>query len=92
VKPKPIIKTGYLIACFSGDRPRYLCKDRKHGHYVVTLDDRSGLTFDDLADAQGALDDYQRSQGFNRDLAWSVYRMNSKITLDPIVDAVVAFG
>jgi hypothetical protein len=86
MKPKPILKTGYIIACFEGDQPRFVCKDRKHGHYVVTTDPAHALTFEDEADADEAREAVRRAfnSGWSRQGAWRTYRMNSKTTFDEV--------
>jgi hypothetical protein len=81
MKPKPIIKAGFVVACFDGD-PRFLCRDAKHGHYVVTLDPAKALTFADEADADEARRRASRilNSAWTRAGSWRTYRANSKIT------------
>jgi hypothetical protein len=81
MKPKPIMRSGYVVASF--DRTtRFLCRDKKHGHHVVTLVAASALVFDEEPEATEALATYRRLQGANYHGAWAVYRMNSKMTFE----------
>jgi hypothetical protein len=85
MKPKPFLKTGFVIACFDGDPPRFVCKDRKHGHYVVTTDPAHALAFKDEADAHEAREAALRafnSAWSSRQGTWRTYRMNSKTTFE----------
>ncbi|MBV9996297.1 MAG: hypothetical protein JO127_13915 [Caulobacteraceae bacterium] len=58
--PKPTTTETYIIAAFDQDRPRYVYRDRKHGHLVVTLDQAKAHPFESLAEAELECARYQR--------------------------------
>jgi hypothetical protein len=84
MKPKPTIKTGYVLACFEGAQPKFVCKDSKRGHYVVTLNQNAAMVLDDETDAVSALAAFERSQGWLRAGSWRPYRMNTKSTFEEV--------
>jgi hypothetical protein len=89
MKPKPTIKTGFVIACFEGAQPKFMCKDSKRGHYVVTLNQNAAMVLDDETDAVKALAEFERSQGWLRAGSWRPYLMNSKTTFQEVTSATV---
>lgn len=85
MRPKPIVKTGFVVACFDGEQPRFLCRDRKHGHYVVTTDAAVALSFEDEGDADEAREEAGRvslNSPWVRGGAWRTWRMASRFSFE----------
>lgn len=83
MKPKPITSSGYVVAAFDGPRPRFLCRDSKHGHWVVTLELQKATCFGSEAEAVAAAADYRRLDHGRLHVApgtWRAYAVSTKTT------------
>jgi hypothetical protein len=88
MKPKPIVTNTYIVAAFDGAAPRYLCRDSRHGHWVVTGDERKAATFAAQAEAVEAAADYLRL-GFGlshtRPGNWRAYAVTKRLTFAEVL-------
>jgi hypothetical protein len=83
VKPKPIVTNTFVVAALDGPTPRYLCRDRRHGHWVVTIDHRKAMTFPSEREAARAAADYGRmttKHFFTRPGDWRAYAVSTRLT------------
>lgn len=83
MKPKPIVTTSYVAATFDGPAPRYLCRDTRHGHWVVTTDHQKAAPFATGRDAAAAAADYTRLGYGNvhcRPGSWRAYELTTRLT------------
>lgn len=88
MKLKPIVTTCHVVAAFDGPVPRYLCRDTKHGHWVVTTDQQKASQFATGAEALAAAADYLRL-GFGlhhtRPADWKAYAVTTRTTFVEMV-------
>lgn len=88
MKPKPIVTTPHIVAALDGPSPRYICRDSKHGHWVVTTDHQKATPFESEADARKAAADYGRMAArnhFTRPGEWRAYAVTARFIFSELL-------
>lgn len=90
MKPKPLVTHAYVVAAFEGPAPRYLCRDSRHGHWVVTTDHQKATAFASEREAVEAAASYVRL-GFDkhhaRPGAWRAFAVTTRLTFAEVLSA-----
>ena len=85
--PRPITDTSWIVARFGSERPRFLCRDQKHGHWVVVTTPDRALKFPDEAAARAALIDFQvrglAAHAHDPRGDWLVYEASTRTSFSP---------
>lgn len=88
--PKPITSTTYVVAAFDGARPRFLCRDSRHGHWVVTVDQQKASQFATPNQAVDAASDYRRlgfGRHHSRDGDWRAFAVTMRLAFSEVAAA-----
>jgi hypothetical protein len=84
--PRPIVDgPSWVVACFAGSTPRFLCRDAR-GFWVVTMEPTRALRFDDEAAAGAAAQSYADTHHGHVHSApgeWRPWRMTLKASFEP---------
>ena len=85
--PPVLSSTGWVVGCFDGEHPRFLCRDARHGHWVVATDPARALKFADVQHASRALADYEGRGHERHRLApggsWAVFETAQRTSFRP---------
>lgn len=90
MKLKPLVTNAYIVAAFDGPRPCYLCRDSRHGHWVVTTDHQKATAFASEQEAVDAAADYLRL-GYGKHHArpgdWRAFAVTTRLTFAEVLSA-----
>jgi hypothetical protein len=82
-QPRTIISSSIVVAAFDQAGPRFICRDKARGHWVVVRDWKRALEFPDLAAGYEALADFESLTAGHVSSAggdWAVYELAAKVS------------